>query len=253
MQPALPRILFNPFDWFRSINADVPKNLRRSIAHIIGERPSNLGLYQLALRHTSASKATAIEGFRESNERLEYLGDAVLGMVIAEFLFQKYPYKDEGFLTEVRSRIVNRETLNGIARKIGLDELIEYDGSRTRGLPTRTSMYGDALEALVGAVYLDKGFRFSRRFILKKLLAHYDIESVVQNNVNFKSRLIEWAQRTGKEIRFEILSEKGNSHFREFIAQVMIADEPFATGTGYSKKKAEQAAAEKALTLMEEK
>ncbi len=253
MQSALPRIFFNPFDWFRSGNADVRKNLRQSIAHIIGERPSNLGLYQLALRHTSASKATAIEGFRESNERLEYLGDAVLGMVIAEFLFKKYPYKDEGFLTEIRSRIVNRETLNGIARKIGLDELIEYDGNRTRSLPTRTSMYGDALEALVGAVYLDKGFRFSRRFILKELLSHYDIESVVQNNINFKSRLIEWAQRTGKEIRFEILSEKGNSHFREFIAQVMIADEPFATGTGYSKKKAEQAAAEKALSLVDGK
>jgi ribonuclease III len=253
VQLALPRSLFNPFDWFRSGNVDARKNLGRSIAHIIGERPSNLGLYQLALRHTSASKATAIEGFRESNERLEYLGDAVLGMVIAEFLFKKYPYKDEGFLTEIRSRIVNRETLNGIARKIGLDELIEYDGNRTRSLPTRTSMYGDALEALVGAVYLDKGFQFSRRFILKNLLSHYDIESVVQNNVNFKSRLIEWAQRAGKEIRFEILSEKGNSHFREFIAQVMIADEPFATGTGYSKKKAEQAAAEKALSLLVEK
>ena len=253
MQLALPRSLLNPFDWFRSGNADARRSLRRSIAHIIGERPSNLGLYQLALRHTSASKATAIEGFRESNERLEYLGDAVLGMVIAEFLFKKYPYKDEGFLTEIRSRIVNRETLNGIARKIGLDELIEYDGNRTRSLPTRTSMYGDALEALVGAVYLDKGFPFSRRFILQELLSHYDIESVVQNNVNFKSRLIEWAQRTGKDIRFEILSEKGNSHFREFIAQVMISDEPFATGTGYSKKKAEQAAAEKALSLVDEK
>ena len=253
MQLALPRSLFRPLDWFRSGNADERKMLRRSIAHIIGERPSNLGLYQLALRHTSASKATAIEGFRESNERLEYLGDAVLGMVIAEFLFKKYPYKDEGFLTEIRSRIVNRETLNGIARQIGLDTLIEYDGNRTRSLPTRTSMYGDALEALVGAVYLDKGFQFSRRFVLKELLSHYDIESIVQNNVNFKSRLIEWAQRAGKEIRFEILSEKGNSHFREFIAQVMIADEPFATGTGYSKKKAEQAAAEKALALVDEK
>ncbi|GAB3892250.1 ribonuclease III [Spirosoma agri] len=251
MQLALPRSLFNPFDWFRSSDADPRKNLRRSIAHIIGERPSNIGLYQLALRHTSASKATAIEGFRESNERLEYLGDAVLGMVIAEFLFKKYPYKDEGFLTEIRSRIVNRETLNGISRKIGLDHLIEYDGSRTRSLPARTSMYGDALEALVGAVYLDKGFRFSRRFILKELLSHYDIDSVVQNNANFKSRLIEWAQRMGKEIRFEILSEKGNSHFREFIAQVIIDEEQFATGTGYSKKKAEQAAAEKALELLD--
>jgi ribonuclease-3 len=113
-------------------------------------------------------------------------------------------------------------------------------------------MYGDALEALVGAVYLDKGFRFSRRFILKELLSHYDIDSVVQNNVNFKSRLIEWAQRAGKEIRFEILSEKGNSHFREFIAQVILDDEPFATGSGYSKKKAEQSAAEKALSMLNE-
>ncbi|MGF7217953.1 ribonuclease-3 [Spirosoma lacussanchae] len=253
MQLALPRSWFNPFDWFRPGKADPRKNLRRSIAHIIGASPSNLGLYQLALRHTSASKATAIEGFRESNERLEYLGDAVLGMVIAEYLFKKYPYKDEGFLTEIRSRIVNRETLNGIARKIGLDQLIEYDGQRTRSLPTRTSMYGDALEALVGAIYLDKGFRFSRRFILKDLLAHYDIDLVVQNNVNFKSRLIEWAQRAGKDVRFEIISEKGNSHFREFIAQVIVADEPFATGSGYSKKKAEQSAAEKALALLDTK
>ncbi len=253
MQLALPRSWYNPFDWFRSRSADPRKNLRRSIAHIIGRSPSNVGLYQLALRHTSASKATAIEGFRESNERLEYLGDAVLGMVIAEFLFKKYPYKDEGFLTEIRSRIVNRETLNGIARKIGLDQLIEYDGSRTRSLPARTSMYGDALEALVGAIYLDKGFGFTRRFILKSLLSHYDIESVVQNNVNFKSRLIEWAQREGKEIRFEIVTERGNSHFREFIAQVLVGDEPFATGSGYSKKKAEQAAAEKALELLVDK
>jgi len=211
----------------------------------------NVGLYQLALRHTSASKATAIEGFRESNERLEYLGDAVLGMVIAEYLFKRYPYKDEGFLTEIRSRIVNRETLNGISRKIGLDRLIEFDGSRTRSLPARTSMYGDALEALVGAVYLDKGFPFTRRFILKKLLSHYDIDLVVQNNANFKSRLIEWAQREGKEIRFEIISEKGNSHYREFIAQVIVNEEPFATGSGYSKKKAEQSAAEKALELLQ--
>ena len=255
MQFALPRSLFNPFDWFRrsggpANSSDLRRNLRRSIAHIIGARPGNVGLYQLSLRHTSASKATAIEGFRESNERLEYLGDAVLGMVIAEYLFKKYPYKDEGFLTEVRSRIVNRETLNGIARKIGLDQLIEYDGSRTRSIPTRSSMYGDALEALVGAIYLDKGFRFTRRFILKDLLSHYDIDSVVQNNGNFKSRLIEWAQREGKEIRFEVVSEKGNSHFREFISQVMIDDQPFATGSGYSKKKAEQAAAEKAFDLM---
>lgn len=257
MQLTLSRTVFNPIlSFFRlgrrsDETAENRKKLRKAIAHIIGERPSNLGLYQLALRHTSASKETAIRGFRESNERLEYLGDAVLGMVIAEFLFKKYPYKDEGFLTEIRSRIVNRESLNGISRKIGLDRLIEYDGSRNRAMPARTSMYGDALEALVGAVYLDKGFRFSRKFILKELLAHFDLDTVISNNANFKSRLIEWAQREGKEIRFDIVSEKGNSHFREFVAQVIVNDEPFTTGSGYSKKKAEQAAAEKAFELLQ--
>lgn len=252
MQLALPRSLFAPLlNLFRSGDAEKRRKLKTAVAHIIGDSPSNLGLYQLALRHSSASKETVIVGFRESNERLEYLGDAVLGMVIAEYLFKKYPYKDEGFLTEIRSRIVNREMLNSIARKIGLDRLIEYDGARTKSLPTRTSMYGDALEALVGAIYLDKGFGFTRRFILKNLLSHYDIDSLVQNNANFKSRLIEWSQREGKEVRFDIIAEKGNSHYREFIAQIVIDDEPFATGSGYSKKKAEQSAAEKALELLE--
>ncbi|KAB7731642.1 ribonuclease III [Rudanella paleaurantiibacter] len=254
MQLALPRSYFATFlNLFRSQDADKRKKLKNAVAHIIGENPSNLRLYQLALRHSSASRETVIVGFRESNERLEYLGDAVLGMVIAEFLFKKYPYKDEGFLTEIRSRIVNREMLNGISRKIGLDRLIEYDGARTKSLPARTSMYGDALEALVGAIYLDKGFRFTRRFILKNLLSHYDIDSLVQNNANFKSRLIEWAQREGKEVRFDIIAEKGNSHYREFIAQIVINEEPFATGSGYSKKKAEQSAAEKALELLDAK
>lgn len=254
MHLTLTRTVFTPLlNLFRlGEKTDTRRKFRRSITHIIGERPGNVAVYQLALRHTSASRETPVKGFRESNERLEYLGDAVLGMVIAEFLFKKYPYKDEGFLTEVRSRLVNRETLNGVSRKIGLDRLIEYDGSRTRSMPARTSMYGDALEALVGAVYLDKGFTFTQRFILGELLSHYDIDAVVQTNGNYKSRLIEWSQRQGKEIRFEILEEKGNSHFREFIAQVLVDDLPFATGSGYSKKKAEQSAAEKAFELIEQ-
>ncbi len=249
MKLALPSLL-NPFARF--FGSEQSRRLRRAITGIIGGRPGNLELYQLALRHTSASRETGIKGFRESNERLEFLGDAVLGMVIAEYLFKRYPYKDEGFLTEVRSRIVNGEMLNSVARKIGLDILIEFDGQRTRmPMPARTSMYGDALEALVGAVYLDKGFDFSRQFILRDLLAHYDIDALVNNNANFKSRLIEWAQRAGKDVRFEIISEKGNSQFREFIAQISLDNEPLTTGSGYSKKKAEQAAAEKAFSLVQ--
>lgn len=217
---------------------------------MIGARPSNLGVYQLAFLHTSASRETAIQGFRESNERLEYLGDAVLGMVVAEFLFTKYPYKDEGFLTEIRSRIVNRESLNQISRKLGLDKLIEYDGNH-RGMSPRSSMYGDALEAFLGAIYLDKGFRFTRSFIIGKLLTHYDLESIIQNNINFKSLIIEWAQREGKDIRFEILEERGTRHHREFISQILVNDEPFAQGNGFTKKKAEQSASEKACGLLE--
>ena len=235
---------------FKAGNSAEEKKFKKSIEHVIGERPSNINVYQLAFRHTSASRETAIRGFRESNERLEYLGDSVLGMVVAEFLFTKYPYKDEGFLTEIRSRIVNRETLNQIARKLGLDHLIEYDGNR-RGMSPRSSMYGDALEAFVGAIYLDKGFRFTRKFIVSKLLAHYDLEAIIQNNVNFKSVIIEWAQRESKEIRFEILEERGNRHHREFIAQLLVDDEPFTTGTGFTKKKAEQSAAEKACEQLE--
>ncbi|MFN8349590.1 MAG: ribonuclease III [Spirosomataceae bacterium] len=246
----MPTVLNPLINFFKPGNLSPEKKFRKAVELIIGEKPSNMEVYQLAFRHTSASKETNIKGFRESNERLEYLGDSVLGMVIAEYLFKKFPYKDEGFLTEIRSRIVNRETLNGIARKIGLDRLIEFDGNR-RSMPHNSSMYGDALEALVGAVYLDKGFRFTRRFITKELLTHYDLDALINNNANFKSRLIEWAQREGKEVRFSIVQENGSRHFREFISQVTLDGEVFATGNGYSKKKAEQSAAEKACEQLE--
>jgi ribonuclease III len=240
--------VFKPIIGFFKSSADSPeRKFKKAVEHIIGDKPSNLTLYHLAFRHTSVSKDSIVKGFKESNERLEFLGDSVLGMVIAEYLFKKFPFKDEGFLTEIRSRIVNRETLNQISRKIGLDRLIEYEGTR-RGMPPNSSMYGDALEALVGAVYLDKGFRFSRKFITKQLLTHYDLDALIQNNVNFKSILIEWSQRENREVKFEIIEEKGTRHFKEFIAQISIEGKPFAKGSGYSKKKAEQSAAEKACT-----
>lgn len=235
---------------FKSLSSEEEKKLKKAVAGIIGERPNNISLFQLAFRHTSASKETNIEGFRESNERLEYLGDAVLGMIVAEFLFTKYPFRDEGFLTEIRSRIVNRESLNQIARKLGLDQFIEYDGS-FRGMSPRSSVYGDALEAFVGAVYMDKGFAFARKFVVGNLLTHYDLDSIVQNNFNFKSQIIEWGQRENRDIRFEITEERGNWHHREFISLLYVDDAPFAKGNGYSKKKAEQSAAEQACIKLE--
>lgn len=244
------RVLQPIISLFKTGSTPEERVFRKSIESIIGRKPSNIEVFHLAFRHTSASKETAISGFRESNERLEYLGDAVLGMIIAEFLFTKYPYKDEGFLTEIRSRIVNRETLNQISRKLGLDRFIEYDGNR-RGMSPRSSMFGDTLEAFVGAIYLDQGHQFTKQFILKKLLTHYDLDAIVQNNLNFKSILIEWTQKEGKEIRFDVLEEKGSRHQREFIIQLFIDNEPIASGNGFTKKKAEQSAAEKAYELLE--
>ncbi len=236
---------------FFKISSTEDKKLIKAIKQITGSRPSNLYLYKLALQHTSAAKEIKSDGFRESNERLEYLGDAILGAVIADFLFKKFPFKEEGFLTEIRSRIVNRESLNIVAKKIGLNRLVVFDGQRRTAL-THKSMYGDALEAVVGAIYLDKGFNFSRKFIIKRLIKpHFDLENIVQNNQNFKSIMIEWAQRANKKVHFEILEERGAIHNKEFIAQVIIDGEPFATGSGYSKKKAEQAAAEKSCEKLE--
>jgi len=221
------------------------RSLIQAIRQITGRSPVNINLYYLAFSHTSASRLSEDTGLRESNERLEYLGDALLGAVIADYLFKKYPFKDEGFLTDIRSRIVNRESLNQLALKLGLNELIRFEGKRHR--MSYKSMNGDALEALVGAVYLDHGFKFCRSFVIQKIVqAQLDLQNVVANNKNFKSLVIEWAQKESRELRFETILEKGSKHHREFTVQLLVDEEPITIGTGLSKKKAEQAAAEKA-------
>jgi ribonuclease III len=224
------------------------KEFRKAIEQIIGQKPKNDLLYKLAFRHTSASVKTKFKDFKESNERLEFLGDSVLGMVVAEFLFKKYPFKDEGFLTEIRSRIVNRESLNVLAKRIGLDKLVEYDGLRNHH---RTSMFGDAMEALIGAIYLDRGFMFTKKFILQKLLSnHFDLDEVISNNSNYKSLILSWAQADGKKVEFTIIEEKGKNHSKEFVAQVLVDAAIVSTGTGWNKKKAEQDASRRACEIL---
>jgi ribonuclease III len=236
------------FSFFKSDENE--KKFKVAIEQITGSKPDNVHLYQLAFRHTSASKTTPMQGFRESNERLEFLGDSVLGMIIAEYLFKKFPYKDEGFLTEIRSRIVNRESLNQVARKIGIDKMIEFDGSR-KIILAHSSMYGDAMEALIGAIYLDKGFRFTRKFILNKLITNYfDLDNVVNTNSNYKSLVLDWAQSEGKKVRFDIINENGSQHRREFVAQITVDGVEVSTGNGWNKKKAEQDAARRACEAL---
>lgn len=224
------------------------KPFSKTIELIIGSKPKNILIYKLAFRHTSASKEELIKGFKESNERLEFLGDAVLGLIVGEYLFKKYPFKDEGFLTEIRSRIVNRESLNLVGKKLGLEELIESEGTKSF---YRTSVLGDAVEALVGAVYLDKGFKFAQKFVVSTLLSnHYDLDQVISNNTNYKSVILTWAQSEGKKVEFRIVEDKGKSHSREFVAQVLVDSEIVSSGNGWNKKKAEQDASRRACETL---
>ncbi|MEQ9423797.1 MAG: ribonuclease III [Cyclobacteriaceae bacterium] len=225
------------------------RNLADSLYTITGNWPGNLQLYKLAMRHTSVAEEND-KGIKESNERLEYLGDAILGAVVAEYLFCKYPYKSEGFLTEIRSRLVNRETMNRLSKKIGLASMVQYDNS-SRGSISPKSLFGDTLEALIGAVFLDKNFKTCRKFIIKKLIIpHFDIEEIIENNPNFKSKIIEWAQKSNRDLRFEIVGIKEENNTKRFTAQVMLEEEPLGTGYGLSKKKAEQDAAQKSCELL---
>lgn len=229
-------------------NSKEDKKLITAIKTISGFAPSNLALYKLATLHSSKSKEQ--DGFRESNERLEYLGDAILGAAVADYLFKKYPFKDEGFLTEIRSRIVNRESLNNLARKIGIGAIVRFDHKNTQ---LQHVILGNTLEALLGAIYLDKGYLRTKKFVIDKLIQPYfDLETVVNSNSNHKSKLIEWTQRQGKEIRFDTVEIKSSGrNFKEFSVQVFIGDQLYGLGHGVNKKKAEQSAAEKTCVMLE--
>lgn len=244
MNRAVKR-LFNSF----KRKSDKDKRLITAIQTIVGSKPLNLSLYKLAIVHRSRAK-TNDKGLIESNERLEYLGDAVLGAIVADFLFKKYPFKDEGFLTTVRSRIVNRESLNMLGKKVGLNQLVQYDKSKKSKL-SHKSLYGDTLEALIGAVYLDHGYRFCQNFVLDKLIVPYfDIAEVASSDPNYKSKIIEFAQKVNKKVRFDIVDVTTDKHHKEFTAQVFLDDKPLATGHGHSKKKAEQDASQKSCELL---
>ncbi|HET8859727.1 ribonuclease III [Marivirga sp.] len=220
------------------------KRLIAAIKSIVGYKPFRLELFRLVTQHSSVAK-TLPNGFRASNERLEYLGDAILGAVVADFLFKKYPFKDEGFLTEIRSRIVNRESLGLLAKKIGINDMLESD--LKAGKYQFKSIYGDMMEAFIGAVYIDRGYKFCQKFIVSKLIIpHFDLDEVIENNTNYKSILIEWSQKENKTLSFDITGMIEAGRKREFRAEVNLDGNTIAEGAGLNKKKAEQNAAFKA-------
>ncbi len=224
------------------------KRLAASIRLMTGSRPFNLSLYKLALT-PSGLGAETLQGFRLSNERLEFLGDAILGAVIAEFLFQKYPFRDEGFLTETRSKLVNRETLNDTGIKIGLRKALDMEIGE-RHFTGNKSLYGDMLEAFLGAIYLDKGYHFTKKFIIKRILLHFDVESMIATTTNYKSKIIEWSQRENKAIEYLVISVTGNQRFKEFKVALQVEGKEIALGKGSTKKKAEQEASKNACDTL---
>lgn len=222
-------------------------NLVSAIKNIFGFTPGNVFLYELAFKHKSASNQV-VNGHKISNERLEYLGDAILGAVVADYLFKRFPYKPEGFLTEMRSRLVSRQQLNKISLKLGLDRLIELPGN---GKAVFRSVSGDAFEALIGAIFLDKGFDFTRKIIVERIIElHIDMEALQNKEANYKSRLLEWGQKEKKSVDFVLSGEIGEGYSKKYVVEVQLDGAKMAKGVDFSIKGAEQIAAEKTWLML---
>jgi ribonuclease-3 len=217
---------------------------------IIGFRTTNLRIYEAAFIHRSAS-FTLPNGQRINNERLEFLGDAVLDTILSDYLFEKFPDANEGFMTKIRSRIVNREILNQLAISMGIDKILVSNVSSNNS--TR-NLYGDALEALIGALFVDKGFKKTKNLFIKRVFNKYlDLGQIVDTDTDYKSLVFEWIQKHKTNLTFEYKEEYDFKLKKSvFSATLIINKEEFGTGQGASKKEAEQEAAGKAWAKLKE-
>ena len=226
------------------------KILYESLFRILGFYPGNISLYKLAFRHSSAAQMIK-EGVKDSNERLEFLGDSVIGTVVADYLFKKFPFRDEGFLTKMRSKMVSRAKHNHVAINLGLNNFIEVNNGRFKTAQP-SSISGDAYEALIGAIFLDKGYKAAQNFIIKRIInVHIDMDEVETKEIDFKSKFIEWVQKEKKEFRFEVVNDGGNAADKQFIIQLIVENETVGTAQHFSKKRAEQMASEQACIILE--
>lgn len=212
---------------------------------ILGFFPRNIRFYEQALLHKSTSIRSE-KGRPLNNERLEFLGDAILDAIVGDIVYKHFEGRREGFLTNTRSKIVQRETLNKLAVEIGLDKLVKYS---TRSSSHNSYMYGNAFEAFIGAIYLDQGYERCKQFMEKKILKNYiDLDKMSRKEVNFKSKLIEWSQKTKMEVSFELIEQFLDQDYNPmFHTEVRIESLSAGTGTGYSKKESQQNAAQMAL------
>jgi ribonuclease-3 len=239
--------LFHHVRQFYLLNFSKKKSEYRKLKRLTGYVPFNIDLFNRAFRHNSASKKVPNTNIKNSNERLEYLGDAVLDVIIAEELFRKFPNHGEGFLTEMRSKVVSRKQLSTLAQHMGLTDLLKMSNSLRHNPKAMQNVAGNALEALIGAIYLDKGYKRTRKMVLKKMIKPYiDFDELKTSNDNFKSVLYHFAQRNKQKLEFKVVKEEGSAHRKNYMVAAMLDGKKISTGSGFSKKNAEQRAAEKA-------
>ena len=216
----------------------------KSVDMLIGYRSTKMVLFHTAFNHRSLK-----ENPSENNERMEFLGDAIISSVVAEYLFKKYPYKGEGFLTEMRSKMVNRQQLNHIAIQMGLKKMTRFN--KLDGGLKSSQIFGNTLEALVGAIYLDKQYDFTKKWIIEKMIQPYlFMDELEQIDINIKNKIIGWALKQGKQIDFVLAGEQLEGRRRLFTINVVLDGEVVTAQKGYTKKDASQLAAQKAIEIL---
>ena len=221
-------------------------DLIRFMIRQFGYRPQSIAIFREALTHKSIANNTG----EPSNERLEFLGDAILDAVIAEYLYSKFPDEDEGYLTKLKSKVVSRQSLSSIAQSIGVEKFIVYQKGRSIKLST---LEGNAFEALMGAIYLDGGFEAVKRTVYHHVFRlHVDLNNLLEKEIDFKSRLFIWSQKNKLDIEFNVLDESSQNGSWRYEVEITINNQPYGKGVGESKKIAEQGAAKETLLLMGE-
>lgn len=221
-----------------------------SLKKILGFKPKNISIYETAFTHRSTNEKNE-SGQPQNYERLEFLGDAMLGAVIAAHLFKKVPEGNEGYLTKMRSKIVSREHLNELGRDLNLVKFLKS------GVPAQQfggNIYGNIFEALVGAIYLDRGIKYCEKFIQKRVIKPYvDIKKLEGKVISYKSLFIEWCQKNKKSFNFEIYEDHGKDEPKHFAVRLKLDDEIVAKARATSKKKAEEQAAKRAYYKLQDK
>lgn len=230
------------FQFFKKLSKEEAE-IANFIYSRFGYKPISLIFFKRALTHKSISNTEI-----ETNERLEFLGDAILDAVVAEFLYKKFPNEDEGYLTKIKSKIVNRRTLGDIAHEMELSSIMNFNNSRSIKLQT---IEGNAFEALIGAIYLDGGYVKVQRSVEYHIFKKYiNLNQLLEEELDFKSKLFIWCQKNKFDIVFEVVSEENFGHEWKYVVEVVVNEKAYGRGTGTSKKKAEQVASKETLELV---